>query len=239
MVFSFIEYDNRANPVVVIDVGHGGKSASGTEVQRTLSSANNATSPGGLKEKDLTLELALEIQRQIRLLCEKDPTHGLDCILTRSTDANPDFLQRALICGEAKPAPKAIISIHFNASQDHRALGTVAMIGDRNQNSNYENDLRFAEGITVATTKSVSIFLPESRARAPITDIHLHTGKGSNFFFQLQKIPYLREVPKCFLEVEFIDRSDVEKDLLTNRQETFPAIAKSIALWLNDRFGSK
>lgn len=117
-----------AMPSVVIDVGHGGECDSGCETERTLSSANNATSPGGLKEKDLTLELALEIQRQIHLLSENDPQHGLDCILTRSCNTNPDFLQRALICGQVSAPPKAIISLHFNASQNHRALGTVTMI---------------------------------------------------------------------------------------------------------------
>lgn len=45
--------------IIVIDAGHGGSKPSGTQAARTLSSPNNAVSPGGLKEKDLTLELAL------------------------------------------------------------------------------------------------------------------------------------------------------------------------------------
>jgi hypothetical protein len=39
-------------------------------------------------------------------------------------------------------------------------------------------------------------------------------------------------VPKCFLEVEFIDREDVENGLLKNRKETFPEIARAIAACL-------
>ena len=49
--------------IVVIDPGHGGRSDSGSQSARTLSSSNNATSPAGLQEKDLTLELSLEIKR--------------------------------------------------------------------------------------------------------------------------------------------------------------------------------
>jgi N-acetylmuramoyl-L-alanine amidase len=45
--------------VVVIDPGHGGNSPAGSNQDFTLSSPNNARTPSGLKEKDLTLELAL------------------------------------------------------------------------------------------------------------------------------------------------------------------------------------
>ena len=41
--------------VVVIDPGHGGGADSGSQAARTLSASNNATTPGGLREKDLTL----------------------------------------------------------------------------------------------------------------------------------------------------------------------------------------
>jgi N-acetylmuramoyl-L-alanine amidase len=238
-VLSLVEFHIRANPVVVIDVGHGGKSDSGTDIERTLSSANNATSPDGLKEKDLTLELALEIQRQIHLLSEKDPARGLDCTLTRNTDTNPDFFERASICGAAKPVPQAIISIHFNASQNHKALGTVTMVGDRSHNPNYENDLAFAKELAATIHRVIVPLLPESKAREPISDGHLHQGQGSYFLYQLGKIPSLKSVPKCFLEVEFIDRADSEKALIVPRKETFPVIAKALAVWFLERYGSQ
>ena len=57
--------------VVVIDPGHGGGGDSGSQSARTLSASNNATSPGGLHEKDLTLELSLEIRRQLDALVHR------------------------------------------------------------------------------------------------------------------------------------------------------------------------
>ncbi len=50
---------------VAIDPGHGGGGDSGTQSARTLSASNNATSPAGLHEKDLTLELSLEVKKQL------------------------------------------------------------------------------------------------------------------------------------------------------------------------------
>ena len=58
---------------IIIDAGHGGKAYAGSQKARTLSSPNNATSPSGLKEKNLTLELALEIEKQVAKLASKYP----------------------------------------------------------------------------------------------------------------------------------------------------------------------
>jgi len=48
---------------VIIEPGHGGTNDTGTHLLKSNSSPNNATSPSGLREKDLTLELSREIQR--------------------------------------------------------------------------------------------------------------------------------------------------------------------------------
>jgi hypothetical protein len=215
--------------IVVIDAGHGGKANSGTQAARTLSSSNNATTPGGLKEKDLALELALEIQKQIAALGSTASGIKLKCVMTREDDTNPDFAQRAKICGTTAIPPIAIVSIHFNASEKHNCLGTVGVIRNKKINGNYEADHSFADGLAKATSAAVVRFFPQSKALAPITDAHLHGGAGSNFFRQLDQYPTLAKVPKCFLEVEFIDRKDVEGRLLTNRAETFPVIAKTVA----------
>jgi len=215
---------NAAEHTVVIDPGHGGSLPSGSSEARTLSSPNNATTPLGLQEKDLVLELSREISRSLA-------KRGLKAVLTRREDTNPDFAQRAEIAAAANPA--AIVSIHFNASEDHSALGTLAMISAKERNPNYSTDLEFAQGLSDAVTAAVSRFAPESRPRAAISDQHLHEGLGSNFFCQLAKYEKLKGTPKCFLEVEFIDRPDIEGGLLSRRKEAFPNIANDFAAYLS------
>ncbi len=218
--------------VIVIDPGHGGRGDSGSQSARTLSASNNATTPGGLKEKDLTLELALEVRKQIAALAASNRGVKIDCVLTRSDDSNPDFARRAAVCAARKPPPAAIVSIHFNASERHDSLGTLAVIHNKKVSVNYQNDLAFASGLIKAANAAVAKYLPESAARNPIPDSHLHGGAGSNFFHQIGLHPALKSVPKCFLEVEFIDRRDVEQKLLQKRQAAFPDIARAIAGYL-------
>ncbi len=220
--------------ILVVDPGHGGSANSGSNELRTLSSCNNATSPGGLKEKDLTLELSVEIRRQIELLSASEEESELTCILTRDSDENPDFASRAEVCASLPKRPLAIISIHFNASKGARSTGTVAMVEHPSRNPNYETDLQLGRELTQVVSNEVAPFFNGSQAREIITDEHLHGGKGSNFFYQLRLRPETRGVPKCFLEVEFIDRPDTEEQLLRRRNEGFPRIARAIALWFKD-----
>lgn len=218
--------------IVVIDPGHGGEHDSGTEKERTLSSSNNARTPAELLEKDLTLELSLEVEKQIQALAAAHPKTPLQCVLTRREDLNPDFAKRAEFCASQARTPAAIVSIHFNASTNHRSLGTLAVIHNARANANHARDEAFAKGLVAAASSAVDDFLPDSKPMALIDDSRLHEGKGSNFFHQLSLHPKIKDVPKCFLEVEFIDRKDVEEKLLAKRKEAFPVIAKAIAEYL-------
>jgi N-acetylmuramoyl-L-alanine amidase len=153
--------------------------------------------------------------------------NGTKCVLTRETDDNPDFKKRAEICAKAKP--DFIVSIHFNASTDHKALGTVAMVGNPDRNPNFVADMKFASALSAAISKVVQEYVPGSKARSPINDSHLHNGMGSNFFKQLAAFPDLSSTPKCFLEVEFIDNDAAERGLIANRSKSFPKIANAFA----------
>jgi N-acetylmuramoyl-L-alanine amidase len=206
--------------VVVVDPGHGGDSNSGSIKENTLSSSNNAITPSGVKEKDLTLELSLLIKGALQ-------NRGIKCVLTRETDDNPDFSKRADTAAQANP--DFIVSVHFNASQNHDAIGTTAMVGSQKQNSNFTKDMEFATGLTQAVSAAVEKFVPISKPRKTIDDSHLHGGIGSNFFRQLSQHKLLMHVPKCFIEIEFIDRKDVDQQLIAQRQEAFPVIAAALA----------
>ncbi len=217
---------------VIIDPGHGGTNITGTHLLKSNSSPNNATSPSGLREKDLTLELSQEIQRAFE--SERGPNRApkIRCILTRTNDWNPDFAQRAKVAADSLN-PAALVSIHFNTFRHGAALGTVALIHSRFFNPNHEDDLRFADELTAATSAAVRNFLPRSPAMDSLNDYHIHDGTGAYLFYQMQRYPQLDKVPKCFLEIEFIDRKDVQGKLLDQRLVTFPVIAKAIADYIS------
>lgn len=218
-------------PVVVIDPGHGGSAPSGSDELMTLSSPNNATSPSGVLEKDLTLELSQEIKKAFMEYDASHPANAWKCILTRESDVNPDFNVRTKSV-VASGRPEALVSIHFNASEGGKAIGTVSMIHSSQRNPGYQGDFVFASGLSKAVSEVVSTFVPGNKSRDVIDDVHLHGGKGSYFFCQLENYPELRKTKKCFLEIEFIDRRDVDEGLIANRKKAFPKIAKSIVNYI-------
>lgn len=86
-------------PVVVIDPGHGGKTAVGG------SSANNAKGPMGLLEKTVTLDIASRVRAALRGM-------GIEVQLTRQEDRNIGLIQQANFARDR--AADAFVSIHFN-----------------------------------------------------------------------------------------------------------------------------
>jgi N-acetylmuramoyl-L-alanine amidase len=221
---------HAAPPVILIDPGHGGNGVAGSLKERSNSSPNNATTPGGLKEKDLTLEFSLILREEILKEATKQG-RTLGVMLTRETDVNLDFITRAKICN--RPDTSCVVSIHFNATDGAKASGSLAVIAAKDRNPDYEIDKTFALGLVTACSKGVRDYLPNSKDMGTIHDSHLHGGIGSNFFFQLQRQPHLKGKPKCFLEIEFIDNAAVEKALLEgDRAGKFRTIAASIAGYL-------
>lgn len=230
--------DDEAAPAIVIDPGHGGDAYVGTTADRTLSSPNNAQSPSGVQEKDLTLELSKLIAARIAEIVEQRKLK-LRVVLTRDGDQNLDFARRALICAKAHPVA-AIVSIHFNASESHDANGSLVMIRQEKQNSNHARDHKFATALAEACAEGVRPFFAAAKARPPISDAHLHGGRGSNFFHQLALHEELDEVPKGFLEVEFIDNPKVEAALLgENHQAAMKSIAEKVAEHLVEQAASQ
>jgi len=226
---------NRAGrPVILIDPGHGGSKILGTLADRTNSSPNNATSPGGKLEKDLTLEFSRYLKEAIQELMSRGAP--VDVRLTREEDKNIDFKTRAELCNV--PNTACVVSIHFNASDGKgSAIGSLAVVAAPDRNPRYAEDAAFASGLAAACSRGVQVYLPESKSRGVITDSHLHGGVGSNFFFQLARQSHLESVPKCFLEVEFIDSKVVEKALLEGdheREKKFRRIAEEVAGYLVD-----
>jgi N-acetylmuramoyl-L-alanine amidase len=217
-------------PILVIDPGHGGSTVAGSLAQRSNSSPNNASSPGGLKEKDLTLEFSKVLREEIHREADRQG-RVLGVLLTREEDVNLDFAERARICN--RPETACVVSIHFNATSGAKASGSLALVAAPDRNPDYAIDRNFAAGLAAACSSGVREFLPNSKDMGVIHDSHLHGGLGSNFFFQLQRQPHLRGKPKCFLEIEFIDNLAVEKALLKeDRPAKFRHIAAAVAKYL-------
>jgi N-acetylmuramoyl-L-alanine amidase len=82
-------------PVVVLDPGHGG-------------SDQGAQGPGGLQEKEITLQLATEAARLIEQLL------GLRTVLTRTDDSALPLEKRAAVANQAKG--DLFISIHVGGA---------------------------------------------------------------------------------------------------------------------------
>lgn len=82
---------NRSIPTVVIDAGHGGR--------------DNGATNNGLREKDLTLDTALRVERHLR-------DAGFAVVLTRRDDRFLELFDRAEIANRIRRA--LFVSIHFN-----------------------------------------------------------------------------------------------------------------------------
>src|SRR5262245_38654773 len=99
--------------VIVIDPGHGGTAKVGG------SSANNATSPSGLLEKDLTLAVGRHAETAL-------VARGHTVQLTRSADVNLGLADRAAVARAAQA--DAFVSIHFNGFGDPTVQGTETWV---------------------------------------------------------------------------------------------------------------
>lgn len=87
---------------IVIDAGHGGHDP-------------GAVGPGGMREKDIVLEIAKKLARKIR------GETGIDVVMTRSTDIFLPLEERTAIANKVNA--DLFVSIHANASLNKAAAG--------------------------------------------------------------------------------------------------------------------
>jgi N-acetylmuramoyl-L-alanine amidase len=96
-------------PLIVVDPGHGGHD-------------EGARGPQDIKEKDVTLAIALRMERHLKKM-------GCRVLLTRRADRFVGLKARAEIANRAGAA--AIISIHANSYHDASVHGTETWVADR------------------------------------------------------------------------------------------------------------
>jgi N-acetylmuramoyl-L-alanine amidase len=106
-------HDDAPAPVIVLDPGHGGSGSVGG------SNGNNATGPGGTKEKDVILEVARETEKALK-------DRGYAVFMTRTDDSNLGLADRADVAKQHKA--RAFVAIHFNAWHDPKVQGTETLV---------------------------------------------------------------------------------------------------------------
>ncbi len=195
--------------VVVLDPGHGGTMEVGG------SSANNATSPSGVLEKNITLRMAFLIREELQVAAKKGG-HNIKVVLTRETDVNLGLSARAAIAKANKA--NLFLSIHCNASVAHNARGVETLVRAPSAgNPNHADDKKFAQLIQNAVFNTIKKYDANTKDRqvkdqvlGVLKDEHL----GPN-------------VPACLVELEFIDVKAVDE--LLNIGTKSPEVRKDIA----------
>lgn len=111
-----VQPDQRKLPVVVVDAGHGGDE-SGAE--RTYDSGRVRVQ---IQEKDLNLDVALEVTRLLK-------DRGVRVVTTRTDDSTVSLDKRVEIANEA--GAKLMVSVHSNAEnkQTGNVRGFIVFVG--------------------------------------------------------------------------------------------------------------
>lgn len=227
--------DNAAEPViapiespslrgtVVLDPGHGGTRKIGG------SSPNNAISASGIKEKTMTLEIALLIRDALQQIAAQNG-YDLRVVLTRTADVNVGIAERANLASVERA--DLFLSIHFNGFNKQTSGVETYIRARTNGNVNFEEDEAFAWRIQGAVLGALRTYLPGTRDRGVKED----TASGGGVLGVLDDRALgnsSQEYPcrACLVEIEFIDVPRVDRLLNTDAQarQVRGAIAEAIA----------
>lgn len=185
--------------IVVVDPGHGGTTTVGG------SSPNNAIGPTGLREKNVTLDIA----KRVRPLLVAD---GVDVRMTRTTDKNVGLDARAHVARDA--GADAFVAIHFNGF-NQTAQGTET----------YHHTSASADSRALAALVQAEVL--------KATDLKDRKVKKDNFAV-LRPSNHDSRTAACLLEISFMDVAAEEARLKTAiyKESVAVAIARAIKGWL-------
>ena len=177
---------------IVIDPGHGGT------VEVGGSSHNNASSPSGVLEKNLTLRMAFLV-RDALTSAASIGGHNIKIMLTRETDKNIGLRDRALVAKNNNA--DLFLCIHFNASTAHNARGVETLISPKAGNSNHAADRAFAQLIQTAVVNALRKHDPGTKDRK-VKDQSLGVLRESSLGTKARG---------CLVELEFLDTKAVDE----------------------------
>jgi N-acetylmuramoyl-L-alanine amidase len=198
---------------IVLDPGHGGT------VKVGGSSPNNASSPSGVLEKNITLQMAFLTRDAIQKRAQNEG-HDVKVVLTRDADVNLGLAQRAQVA-RAQGA-NLFLSIHCNASDGHNARGVETLVRPTAaDNPNHADDAAFASAIQDAVFLTIKNADPATKNRG-VKDQQLGVLRDADLG---------PNVKACLVELEFIDIAAV--DALLNigptHGQTRAAVADALA----------
>jgi N-acetylmuramoyl-L-alanine amidase len=194
---------------VVIDPGHGGTLEVGG------SSANNATSPSGVLEKNLTLRLGLLVRDALKQAAAAGG-HTVKVVMTRDKDTNLGLSARANVAKTNKA--DLFLSIHFNASNAHTARGVETLVRPvAAGNTNHGDDSHFAAVVQKAVLNAVKAHDSGTKNR----------GVKDQILGVLKDKELGPGVRACLVEIEFMDTNAV--DQLFNLGASAPQVRTDVA----------
>jgi N-acetylmuramoyl-L-alanine amidase len=174
-----------AKGIVVIDPGHGGT------VDVGGSSKNNAESPSGVLEKNMTLRFAFLVRDALQEAAQLGG-HDVKIFMTRDTDTNLGLSARAGVAKSKKA--DVFLSIHFNGFNG-TSRGTETLISPKAINSNHAADKALAQRVQTAAFNAIKA----------------HDANAKDRKVKDQKLGVLNEASLgtkargCLVEIEFID----------------------------------
>jgi len=198
---------------IVIDPGHGGSAEVGG------SSPNNATTPSGVLEKNMTLRMGFLVREALQEAAQAG-NHTLKVLMTRETDKNVGLADRARFAKNNNA--DLLLSLHFNASNAHNARGVETLVDRKPRNINHAAEVAYARLIQKAVFNAIKAHDPKTKDRGvkdqalkALDDNHL----GS-------------KTRGCMVEIEFIDRKDTDE--LLNLNANAPQVRRDIARAIAD-----
>lgn len=212
---------------IVIDPGHGGTaSVSG-------SSANNAISVSGVKEKKLTLDFCLILRDEL-LNQAANAGERIEVVLTRETDVNLTGAARAGMAFSNKA--KLFLCLHFNGSGTASIRGTETFFRAKvNDNLNLADDMSFATDVQRALFGAIKALDPAAKDRGVKPDTESTPGAlGVLNDKALGNDRVTRMCRSAYIEAEFITNPGVETLLISgpnavaNRTNAMAAVATAI-----------
>jgi N-acetylmuramoyl-L-alanine amidase len=227
------QFDVRA---VVIDAGHGGKDPGGV-------------GHGGVKEKDIVLEVALELQREL-----KKRLGDREIIVTRDKDVFLTLEERSEIANRIEPEKNPVyVSIHANVSLDVKADGFESYFLSQESYDETAREVASMENSVLSfemdnygsylkdiINRILDIeYRRESNVLAGNIQQGLSVSLGkegdrgvkSAFFYVLKAV----KMPSVLVEVGFVTNRDEVKKMLTpeHRKRVARGIAEGITDFVN------
>jgi N-acetylmuramoyl-L-alanine amidase len=216
---------------VVIDPGHGGTSKVGG------SSPNNAIAASGVKEKKLTLDVALMMAAHLQAqAAAKGRT--VQVKLTRDADVNVGIAERA---GLAKASGATrFVSLHFNGANGSARGTETFYAAAANGNLNEAADKAFAARIQAAALHGFAKagITPKDRGVKP--DNASGPGRIGVLSDQaLGNAPGSTPCLACLVELEFIDNPAVDRAFVSGPTalQARGAVAEAMAAALLKELG--